>query len=431
VKYVNDRDVDKLFLKGSGLIVSEKIEISNENCNIEQDTFFEADSELNPVQQVYPSMILDDSEVLGTTGSCRTPSFTYSTEDICTSDPSQFQMTYEKSETVEEGQNIPRNASVELVAIFQPTLSDGSRTVHSSDMQIRTKYEGDKKTDIWSFKAAGESIPTKVMKNNSEPSSANMGSWDIIFKADSSESKTYSTKYEISSGNDSANGEVVDEGKKVNDCEECSKNNPTPEKFNLLGTTLSAMENPPKYDSSKKIQEEEIKDCKSTDRFFNYGETIAVEPRGCVRSLGDVIITFLKRITSSDVNKCSDVESETNECVNTQNIVVKMSSNWGSEIGCEDGVCAEYYSYVRNSKTIEPSNNKVGKTYIVTPCYANVEGAGRVKLQCAWDYDYLTKDLEFQANDNIPGETYPGVDDFIEYNIEEDSARTDAERDLF
>jgi hypothetical protein len=406
---------------------------SDENYNLEQNMFFEIDEDFHPIKQVYPSMVLEEEDVLSTTsGACKTPTFSYSTSDICTSTPSQFEMTYDNNftEQPEIGENIKRNAEVILTRIVQPTLSDGSRTVYSSDMQIRTLEDEEK--DVWTFSSAGETITTRVFEGNLEPSSADLGTREIVLKAESADSRTYGTKYEISSGESGVNGEVVDQAKRINDCEECSKSNPTPEKFNIFASFLAQTFNPPGYDPSSENQKEDIKDCSGSDSFVNYNTiNVGTSSRNCTRPLGEKVITFVKKIIDMfDAEKCSST-SDSEECINTQDIVVKMSSNWGSELGCTDTECASYYSYLRNSKFKEPGNVSTGKLYIVTPCYANIEGVVKeVQLKCAWDYDYLVKELEFQSFDNLPGEIYPTKEDFIKFNISEDAARTDPEYDL-
>jgi len=150
------------------------------------------------------------------------------------------------------------------------------------------------------------------------------------------------------------------------------------------------------------------------------------EMKGCTPSLKQVVMSFFKRITSLfEADKCSNQGESSEACISTASIVIIMESPWGSKEDCADGACVTEFNELRNGGFSIPSSDASSRIYVLTDCYANIEGQSNVLLSCAWDMDYITQELEFQSHDNIPQEVFPDRMDYINFHVWESERRTD------
>ena len=405
--------------------VTENIqEESVDSDTLQQDIFIEIGEDFAPVKEISPELVLNESDVLGTDAGCRTPSVTYSSEKICERSVSLEGNEFTKQEKVSIGGTIRRNASISLTSIEVPPLLNGSPTMDSSVRQIFSEDDG---TDHWTSRPAGENINKEVTLGNAYPRDEQTIS--LVSQAENSKTKAFGLEYSISGSSNaegSGTGSMTVQDYQKNDCEENCRNyaNPTPEKFLINSEVLGKSNNyAGYYEDDAQTDTEGIYTCDNNSVFKTMD--LDTDYKACTPTLRDVVVSIFKKITSAlDVDNCSTTSESTEKCVSTSSVVVIMESPWGSKKDCADGLCVTEYNDLRNGAFAIPNDADEKKLYVLTDCYANVDGKN-TKLSCAWDFDYITEELEFQSQDNIPGEVFPDRMDYINFHIQESEARTD------
>jgi hypothetical protein len=103
-----------------------------------------------------------------------------------------------------------------------------------------------------------------------------------------------------------------------------------------------------------------------------------------------------------------------------------MESPWGTKTDCaENDQCVNEFNRLREGTVKIPGEDTGGGVYVLTDCVARVEGVGEQNLKCAWDIEYIAKEVEYQSYDNLPGEDYPDTMEYLNFHINEAENRTE------
>jgi hypothetical protein len=272
-------------------------------------------------------------------------------------------------------------------------------------------------------------INREIVEGNMYPGDTQ--TMEILDAAERAKNVPFGVTYNIQGG-ENAEGSgttefTVDEYYDNNCGADCRNDpNPTPEKFLSASEILTKSKNPPGYydELSEEDIEEGIEDCDDNTRFLEL-EVEGSASYGCTPTIGEVILNFKKKIENLfDANACSKQSEDNENCVNTANIVIIMESPWGSKSDCaKSGQCVTEFNDLRTGDFKTPTDNESSKIYLLTDCEAYIEGAGNQSLKCAWDIDYISKELEFQSYDNLPSEDYPDKMEYINFHIKESKNR--------
>lgn len=209
-------------------------------------------------------------------------------------------------------------------------------------------------------------------------------------------------------------GDVGIEEKIPNDCEYCNNSsNPNPEKSNTIAEFM--LDSVYRYPGEKDEVESEdvIEECNTQDRFVPWEDS---DFDACIASLPAVAISFLKSITEPTWLDCF---LDPSGCMDPKDIVIIMSSPFGSDKDCLDGFCTNAYMNARNSSALPPEGNGQGKFYYVTKCKAIIQGRS-YDIQCAWDMSHLYKEKQVSGFDDLPTvESIPTDDEYNKFLLEE------------
>ena len=215
-------------------------------------------------------------------------------------------------------------------------------------------------------------------------------------------------------------GDVGIEEKVPNDCEYCNNSsNPNPEKSNTIAEFMldSVYRYPGEKDEVE--PEEAIEECSAEDRFETWSDS---EFDACIASLPAIAISFLKSITEPTWLDCFFNSSE---CMDPKDIIIIMSSPFGSDKDCLDGFCTNAYMNTRNSTALPPEGNEKGKFYYLTGCKAIIQGRS-YDVQCAWDMSHLYKEKQVSGFDDLPTvESIPTDDEYNKFLLEEVKGKRD------
>jgi hypothetical protein len=400
---------------------------TEENEDLVQDVFLEIDEDLNPVKRVYPELVLSETD----TTQCRTTDLVYSSERVCSTADSQGSIDADLESTgeVEVGTVISRDATISLVSVVVPPLLSGSPTM---DSEVRQIYRDAQGKYHWTLKPAGEMVSRKIVESNTYPGDENTKA--ILDAADSSRNVPFGVEYNINVGGDASGGgenQFTVDQYYTNDCgEKC--NNPssgTLQKYLDTSSILAGLSQIPGYYDEVDEQEvsEGIENCSEDSTFLDM-DIDGTAPIGCTPSLKEVVVSFVKRIKNLfDVNSCTEgSEEEGGDCVSTANIVIIMESPWGTKTDCaENDQCVNEFNRLREGTVKIPGEDTGGGVYVLTDCVARVEGVGEQNLKCAWDIEYIAKEVEYQSYDNLPGEDYPDTMEYLNFHINEAENRTE------
>ncbi len=406
--------------------LTENVQNQLEQNHLVQDIFLEVDDELNPVKRVYPDLVLSEND----TTTCRTTDLVYSSEKICSTTDSQggFQADLKGGGEVEVGSVISRDASISLVSVVVPPLLSGSPTM---DSEVRQIYRDTKGNYHETLKPAGEMISRRVIESNTYPGDENTKA--ILDAADNSRNVPFGVEYNVNVGGDASGGgenQFTVDQYYTNDCgEKC--NNPssgTLQKYLDTSSILAGLSQIPGYYDEVDEQEvsENIESCSDDSTFLNM-DVEGTAPIGCTPSLKEVIVSFVKRINNIfDANSCTEGSEEGGDCVSTANIIIIMESPFGTKQDCaENGQCVNEFNELRAGNVKIPGGDTGGNVYLLTDCVARIDGIDEQTLKCAWDIDYISKEVEFQSYDNLPGEEYPDTMEYLNFHIDEAENRTD------
>ncbi len=317
------------------------------------------------------------------------------------------------------GEMVHKNSEVALVEVVVPLeLLSGSEVKDSNRKLTST-------TPV--YKAAGEQIDEKVSNVLLYPGQQ-IGEYkpavqDKSFSFDSS--TAFEQKSEDSS---SSKGEVVVDKKIVNACEHCkNKSNVNPDKSNKISSFMLDILYRIPGEKAKVDEADVIESCSENDRFEEWKNNKHV---ACVANLATIVVTLVKQISSSTWNECNGVPQydengniipPSEDCIYPENIVVKMSSVFGSDSDCKDEVCTNAYMNTRNKIALSPkaSTTYSDKFYYTTECKVLIEGKPYT-VRCAWDMSHLYKERKLAEYDDLPNiEKTPSTDAYNEFLLNE------------
>ena len=284
------------------------------------------------------------------------------------------------------GNLVNKNATVYLISVPVPLELFSGMDVKDSNRLISSENP--------TFKAAGEQIDDTTVNVLLPPGTQidEYKSW--------TENKPFSMKYVLGflkgTFQKSDEGEIGVEEKLTNNCEYCNNaSNPNPSKTNTFADTMLDMGYLYPGEKDKTTVDEITESCDEEDRFEDWGET---EFKSCIASLPDIAISFIKIISLKEWVDCL-VNRE--NCMDVKGIVIKMSSPFGSDEGCKDGVCTNAYMNTRNNSALPPTSNSEGKFYYTTDCTAIIQGRPYT-VKCAWDMSHLYREKDFSGFDDLP-----------------------------
>jgi hypothetical protein len=444
---VKSVEVDKINAKE--YTFTESIQQTNEE-NGEQNTteniFLEINEELNTIERFFPTLVLYESDILGVQD-CPDPFYEYTTERTCERRKTfQFDII-DRNERLQPGTTLTIDSYIELVEIEVPPLISGSRPMDTSVRQIESAPDSYDGQDHWTQRPDGEQTNKQVVEGNAYPGDGQTKG--IVARGEAAQQKRFSIEYSLSTG-----GALSGEGKneyvihqyQENTCgEDCrNEHNPTPEKSLLMSYVLARSKNYPVYYESE-IAKQQIgqrpEGCDEETIFYNM-DIKGNKPIACTLVPDKIKITITKDIPDVyEAEACStyeytitteDGEEEvvTDEvCEETGSVVLVMESPWGVEKICEQGEagpCVIEYNEVRNGDTVIPGQNIKENFYVLTDCLIHIDQIKEdIPIKCAWDINHLAEELEFQSNDNLPGELYPDKDTYIQFQVDEAEIRTD------
>jgi hypothetical protein len=428
---------------GEYTVTSQVRQDTFEDVSIDESTdnsgamFFEVDEELNPVKEVYPETVINESQVLGSGDTdCRSGEFVYSSEKICSREVGEIGEDLTGGER--DGRLISRSSEIELKEVDVPPLISGSFPMDSSVRQIYIDEE--EKEDHWTLRPAGEMINVEVVEGNLAPGDEQ--GRELLEFAKESRTQVFGMEYSLGVSGDAEvvqgqneNNFTVDEYHKNTCMGECRNYaNPTPQTYLTNSNIIAHSINYPGY--YRNLEEKEdvqiINDCSSNTTFLDM-EIQGTKAVGCTPSVIEVIVKFFKELfTLEDEEACTPPEEgeeadPEDDCVSTASLVIIMESPWGAKQDCTDvvdGKCVTEYNDLRNGQFDTPSGGSSNKVYALTDCVVYV-GWKKEDVKCAWDVDYIAQELEFQSNDNIPGEPYPSKRDYLDFHVREAENRTD------
>jgi hypothetical protein len=421
--------------------ITEKINQNLEPTEEENDkkVFLELNQELDIVERIYPAYLMYQADILGANDDCPVPIYEYSTNRKCRTTKTFDYDIIDRNEYLQPGSTLVFESFIELVDIVVPPLINGSRPMDTSVRQIESAADSYDGQDHWTQRPDGEQTNKEVVEGNAYP--GDNQTKGIVSSGEAAKTKRFSIEYylAISGGivGEGTNEYVIHEYQKNTCGEDCrNEHNPTPEKSLLLSYVLARSKRYPTYYDNKAKESigKRREGCYENNKFYDltvYGEKIIA----CTLEPEKIKVTVTKPIPDAvEAEACSVYDyvdgSPDEYCEGTASLVVIMESPWGVEKICEQGEagpCVIEYNEVRNGDTVIPGQNIKENFYVLSDCKAYIEGIReKVDLKCAWDINHLAEELEFQSNDNLPGEIYPDKDTYLRFQIEEAEKRTDA-----
>lgn len=299
------------------------------------------------------------------------------------------------------GDLVSKNTKVTLVTVYVPLELFSGSNVKDSNRKITTK------TPI--YKPAGEQIDEKIANTLLIP-----GEQINDYKS-SVQNKPFSSRYSLSFGQNEGTpaeeGKVVVDEKLINDCEQCrNKSNPNPDKSNKISTFMKDTLYRTPGEKEQLAESEGIEACSNEDKFIEWEST---NRKACAMDKVTVAIELIKKIPSAlwdectiaKLNPATNEEFYTANCIDPEKIIIKMSSVFGSDEECLDGICTNSYMNTRNKIALSPedSSKESGKVYYTTPCQVIVDGKTKpYTVKCAWDMSHLFKERKFSEFDDLP-----------------------------
>ena len=336
----------------------------------------------------------------GNIDSCKNIVTKIDSQSVCERDNSGEVDFYDSSKVIPwPGDMVSKNATVYLTYVPVPLELFSGMDVKDSNRLISSENP--------TFKAAGEQIDETTV-NVLLPPGTQIDEYKPWI-----EEEPFSMKYELGflqgAFQKSDEGEIGIEEKLTNDCEYCNnKSNPNPEKSNTFSELMLDKTYLYPGQKDKMIENAEIEKCGKEDRFEAWGTT---DFQSCIASLPDIAISFISSISLKDWLDCF-IDRE--KCMDPKEIMIIMSSPFGSEEVCKDGICTNAYMNTRNSSSLPPSSSK-GKFYYTTECKAIIQGRPYT-VNCAWDMSHLYKEKDFSGFDDLPKvESIPSDTEYNEF----------------
>lgn len=323
------------------------------------------------------------------------------------------------------GNTVSKNSTVKLIEVTIPLeLFAGSDVKDSNRKLTDTTPINLSAGNMFDDKIANGQLPPGVQISEYKPSVKNRPF-----------SMPYSTAFEQKANINSEEGEVVQD-KKLGGykCEHCkNESNVTPHRTNQLSTFMVDILYRTPGEKNQVKAEDAIESCSDKDDFIEWNNN---NRKSCALSTVTVAVELIKSIPESIWSECKGgVKYDQNgnpippseDCIFPEDIIIKMTSGFGSDRECPDGVCTNKYMNTRNNVALAPIDaNKTNKQYFTTACKVIIEGKVYT-VKCAWDMSHLYKERKFSEYDDLPGvESTPTKDQYTRYLLEEGDRRKDA-----
>lgn len=323
------------------------------------------------------------------------------------------------------GERVSVTSTVILTKVTMPLELLSGSDVKDSNRKLTSR------TPI--YKPAGEQIDDRTANALLIPGSNIQEEEEFVVD------RPFSTKYSLAFGQkpdvSSEEGEIVVDKKLVNKCEHCNnKSNVNPDKSNRISEfMLNSLYKTPGESTESKKEPGEIEQCPANEENFIEWPS---SRDACSFHLFRSPVTIAKSILEGIWSECNGPvkldedgnplpRSET--CVYAEDIVVIMSSPFGADKDCTDGVCTNAYMNTRNKSALSPvaSSSYEDRVYYLTDCSAMIEGHSDVSIKCAWDMSHLFKERKFSEYDDLPGiESTPNKKAYSDFLIEEGNRRS-------
>lgn len=374
-------------------------------------------------------VVEDTSTVLAASDSssqsCKEALIKYKTESICARNGSGSQDYQDGSRS---GNLVSKDSKVYLTEVTMPlVLMSGSKGVPDSNRMITEKTPN-------VYKPAGEQFDEKIANTLLPPTK------QIAVKRPWAIKEAFSNFFSIAfsklTDKPTEAGDLVVDKYLQNDCESVGNDsNITPDKSNKIASFM--------YDSISRTpgEKEKIKNMdisescnEDTDKFIELDKTSYTACK--LNLLGNIMVSLKATFGADRWNNCHEhldadgnIVPPTEDCVDTENIVVIISSSFGSSEDCKDDVCTNAYLNNKVKTSLSPTDSSAynSKTYFLTPCKAYIEGvATPINVKCAWDLDYLMKDRDLNEFDNVGSEKTPDESSYIKFLVD-DTGKRDSE----
>lgn len=376
--------------------------------------------EITPTEDTQEvSEVKDESEVLAATASntkysCNRNDFIeIKTESVCRRDAELKEGFYEKENGARliGGSKVSVNAQIVLSKVTIPLELFSGVEVRDSNRIIEK--------DTPTLKPAGEQIDEKVANVMLPPNTQITEYKEIV------EDKPFKNKYstaftdKIDSKSESGNIGVEDElGNGCEDEEYNNKSNVNPQKSNSISEFMQDSMYRTPGEKIKKVVET-IDECAENATFQDW-----VSTQEYVACKADIITRAIERFKNivgwgdlfNEIIKCKFASNNDPDCIKVEDIVIIMSSPFGSDEDCATGsACTNTYMKTRNSVVSVPDADLGPKQYYLTPCKAFIQGLSyEADIKCAWDMSHLFKERKVNEYDDIPTVDFTPTDN--EYN---------------
>lgn len=344
--------------------------------------------------------------VLGT-NTCRSGINSYTSDSACLlDDNTSSSLTNQKPSL---SGRVNADATITMAVINAPiVLLSGNDNVQDSNGNL-TSSNG-------YFPPAGKVVKNVMIESSTTPGEEHDDVVNNVIN-DSVKEEPYNAEYEVSIDAESGGDEVTIDKETENNCGALCDNesNTNPDLSNkasarLYGTNYAL----PRYslESNEGDVEETIqvdKTCSKVDSFELNDLAIPV----CFNIVEIIKGTFGTLFPSSDW-KCENDDGEQTNCVNAEDIAVKISPMFDQ---------TNKYLDTRNKEQMDPELSSTYKpTYVITKCTANV-GGKLIGVKCVWDLSYLFHERQAAEFDDIKSGETPSLEEYKTYLAKESAER--------
>ncbi len=330
-------------------------------------------------------------------GGCSIAGNTYSGDSICS--------TEKESTVAVDGKGyISSSAEVNLISLDVPVvlfsgkyfIKDSNRELTKEDPVYKPLGEIEDKETVYKYTPPGEESDN--LKNQIEGVAKNIA-YDVNYTLS------------IDGGEGTGKAQINKYIPNMNEILGNNDSNANPAQSNLLSSILLEKNFLPAeaQDSSNLLE---------ISGMCNNSETVEINAlkytSSCINIFERISGVISSLFPKSDWSNC-DEESET--CINSETIVVKLSP-----ILKETN---EYLDTVARSIQDPATASNYNSVYIITDCKANVAGKSK-NIQCLWDLSYLFHERFLAEFDDLGGSNTPTGSDYINFLKKESSTRGEA-----
>ena len=393
-----------IFKKDSEVVYMENI--TNQSVLAEEmavDTF-----EVEDVGSIEETKDSEESKVLSasssnTNYSCNRNDFVeIKTESVCYREEELKEGFFEsEGAKLIGGDKVSVNAEIILSKVTIPLELFSGVEVRDSNRLI------EKETPT--LKPAGEQIDEKVANINLPPSKQIEEYKEIV--EDKPFKNEYSTAFADNEDLKSESGNIGVENELGNACEDeiyNNKSNVNPQKSNTISEFLQDSFYRSPGEKERKVVET-IDECSQNATFTKWEWQGNQEYVACKANIVTQAIERFKSITSwgsqiGNIIKCQFASDDDPDCIKVEDIMIIMSSPFGSDEDCAEGsACTNTYMNTRNAVVSAPGADLGPKQYYLTPCKAYIQGLKyQATVWCAWDMSHLFKERKVNEFDDLP-----------------------------